>query len=119
MGEDAFDLAAAFAEGGIVGAELVDDDASHLGQEGFGQTELAALADGAAEEAAEDVGTALVAGEDAVGDQERGTAGVVGDDAEGAVGLRVGAVGGVRETGGGLDDRPGRDRYRRSSGRPA
>ncbi len=104
VGEDALDLGAALAQVRVVVAEGVDDHAGHLGEEGFVEAELAAVADGAAEDATEDVGAAFVAGQDAVGDQEGGAPDVIGDDAEGAVVGRVLPIGDVGQGGGALDD---------------
>ncbi len=85
-------------------AELVDDDAGEVGHELGLDAEEVAVADGLAEDAAQDVAAALVAGEDAVADEEDGAADVVGDDAEGLVLDRVGAVGDAGELGGAGDD---------------
>ena len=51
------------------------------------ETEGAAVADGAAEDAAQDVVAVVVAGQNAVGDGKTQGADVVGDDAEGDVDL--------------------------------
>ena len=60
------------------------------------QAERAAVADGAAEDAAEDIVAVGVAGLDAVGDGEREGADVVGDDAEGDIGFfLLGVAGGA------------------------
>ena len=53
--------------------------------------ELVAVADRAADDPAQHVAAALVAGQHAVGDQERAGADVVGDDAQRAVDRQVGS----------------------------
>ena len=80
----------------LLGAEFGEDVAHGFGQDGhqlveerFVEAEGAAVADGAAEDAAQDVVAVGVAGLDAVGDGEAQRADVVGDDAEGDISLIV------------------------------
>ena len=84
----------------LLGAEFGEDVAHRLGQDGdelveerLVEAEGAAVADGAAEDAAQDVVAVGVAGLDAVGDGEAQRADVVGDDAEGDVDLLLLGVG--------------------------
>src|SRR5690606_1329519 len=76
----------------VVLGEHIDDDVRDLSEEGPVDADQAAVAHGAAQDAAQDVAAALVAGEDTVADQEGDGATVVGDDAQRAVDLRVLAV---------------------------
>jgi hypothetical protein len=64
-------------DGGQIGDQFVE--------EGGLATQLVAVADGAADDAAQHVAAAFVAGNDAVDDQEGTGADVVGDDLEGVV----------------------------------
>ena len=70
------------------GDHLFDDFA----EEGAGESQATTVADGTADDAAQDVATPLVAGNDTVADEEGGSAGVLGDDPQGEVGVGVGAV---------------------------
>ena len=77
----------------LFGAEFGEDVAHRVGQDGdqlveerLVEAEGAAVADGAAEDAAQDVVAVVVAGLDAVGNGEAQGADVVGDDTEGDVG---------------------------------
>ena len=63
---------------GIGRAHLGDQVGHQLVEEGGARTELVAVADGAADDAAQHVAAAFVAGNDAVGDQEGAGADVVG-----------------------------------------
>ena len=66
-------------------AKLFDEGVNEVGEEGFlaREAEGAAVFDGAAEDAAQDVVATGIAWEDAVGDGEAEGADVVGDHAEG------------------------------------
>src|SRR5699024_9680159 len=66
--------------------------------------EQAHRAHGAAEQAAEDVAAAFVAGPDTVADDDQRRADVVGDDAHLHIGVLVGTVGAPGQSAGGLDD---------------
>ena len=73
----------------LPGADFGEDIAHRVGQhvhefveERFAEAERAAIADGAAQDAAENVVAVVVAGLDAVGNRERQRADVVGNDAE-------------------------------------
>ena len=94
--DDVFDVGLAGADFGEDVAHRLGEDADEFVEEGFVEAECAPVADGAAEDAAEDVVAVGVAGLDAVGDGEGEGADVVGDDAEGDVhallsGVRGGA----------------------------
>lgn len=65
------------------GGHLFDEGVDEFRKEGFHEAELAAVADGAAQDAAEDIVAAVVARQDAVRNGEAEGADVVGDDAEG------------------------------------
>ncbi len=82
-------------EFGEDGAELFDEGVDELGEEGSfaGESEVTAVADGAAQDTAKDVVAAVVAGEDAVGDGEGEGADVVGDYTEGDGVVKEGFVG--------------------------
>ena len=78
----------------LLGADFGEDIAHRVGQDGdqlveerLVEAERAAVADGAAQDAAQDVVAVVVAGLDAVGNREAQRADVVGDDAEGDVDL--------------------------------
>ena len=92
-GDDGQDLVAPLDEVRVGLAHDVDDDRGRLGHERLAPAEQPAVADGAAEDPAEDVAAALVRRQDVVGDEERDRARVVGDDlvaeALGLEGVRV------------------------------
>ncbi len=74
------------------------EDIDEFVEEGFVQAERAAVADGAAQDAAKDIIAVGVAGLDAIGDGEREGADVVGDDAEGDIGFfLLGVAGGAAD----------------------
>ena len=102
-GDRAEDLVAPLDEVRVGLAHDVDDDRGRLGQERLAPAEQPAVADGAAEDPAQDVAAPLVRGQDVVGDEERDRPRVVGDD------LVAEALG--------LERRPGRGRAARASGR--
>ena len=90
--DDAADEVGVFGEGGVGGGEAGDDgggDGVHIG---LVHPELASVADGAADDAAEYIAALAVGGDDAVADEEGGGAGVFGNDADGVVGGGGGAV---------------------------
>ena len=64
---------------GIGRTHLADQVGHQLVEEGGARAELVAVADGAADDAAQHVAAAFVAGDHAVGDQEGAGADVVGD----------------------------------------
>ncbi len=74
------DLRATLLEERIRVGHDVDDDCRGLVEERLAPAEEPAMADGAPDDPAQDVATALVRGQDAVGDQERRRAAVIGDD---------------------------------------
>ena len=92
-GDGGQDLVAPLDEVRIGLAHDLDDDRCGLGHERLAPAEQPAVADGPAEELAQDVAAALVRGQDVVGDEERDRARVVGDDlvaeALGLEGVRV------------------------------
>lgn len=71
-----------------------------------GGAQQAHVADGAAQDAAQHVAAALVAGGDAVADEHQRGADVVGDHAQRDVRLVVGAVGVAGQLGGAVEDHP-------------
>ena len=79
-GDDGEDLVAPLDEVRVGLAHDVDDDRGRLGQERLAPAEQPAVADGAAQDAAQDVAAPLVRRQDVVGDEERDGARVVGDD---------------------------------------
>ena len=93
--KDTKDEGAVLQEVGIRVAHALDDDVRHARKEGLGQPELAPKAHGAPYEPTEHVAASLVAGDDAVADEERGTASVLGHDAHRHVGDKVRAVTGA------------------------
>ena len=74
---------------GIAVFGALDDRLSELCHEGALDAELSALTDGAADQTAKDVASALIAGHDTVGDHEGRGADVVRDDTDGDIGLVV------------------------------
>ena len=78
---------------GIGRLHPLDHGGGQLGQEGLLDPELLPVAHGAAHDLAQHVAAALVAGDDAVGDQEGHGAQVVGDHPQRDVGPGVLAVG--------------------------
>jgi hypothetical protein len=72
---------------GIEIAVFVNDCLRGFGEEGFVETDLGAEARGAADDHAGDVVATRVAGDDAIGDEERRRTDVIGDD---AIGREVG-----------------------------
>ena len=74
-----------FAQLGEDIAHRLGEDVHQFVEERFVKAERAAVADGAAQDAAQDVVAVLVARLDAVGDREAQGADVIGDDAEGDV----------------------------------
>jgi hypothetical protein len=80
-------------------AHLGDQVGHHLVEEGGAGAQLVAVADGAADDAAQHVAAAFVARDDAVGDQEGAGADVVGQHLE----RRAVHVGIAGLAGGGLD----------------
>ena len=81
---------------GIRRAHLLDQVGHQAMEEGLGLSQLVAVAQRAADDAAQDVAAAFVAGNDAVDDQERTGADMVGDDLERILGqiLDLGFAGG-------------------------
>jgi len=101
--QGADDFLAAGGQFGEEAAHLLFEDGEQLAEEGLHEADVAAVAGGAAQQAAQDVAAAVVGGHDAVGDGERQRAQVVGDDPHGHGGfvLEVGLAG---ELGDGLDE---------------
>ena len=88
-GNDTLDEGDVLEQLGISLAHLSVDFVDELGQEGALDAQQATVEHGTAEQAAKDVLTALVTGQDAVRDHKVNGTGVVGDDAQGAAGAGV------------------------------
>ena len=86
---DALDQTGVLDEVGIGIAHDVVHRIDEAAEERVLDAKQAAVEHGTTQQAAQDVTTALVAGQDAVGDEEVDGAGVVGDDAQGAGGAGV------------------------------
>ena len=65
---------------GVATAHQLDHPVGVAGQKARLKADLAAVLDGAADDAPQDVAAVLVGGDDAIGDQEGGRAGVIGQD---------------------------------------
>ena len=85
--DDADDVVPLLHQVGVSALILVDDGVADLIQEGTFHAQETAMPCGTAEQTAQDIAAAAVAGQDAVGDHHGGGADVVGDDTQGDVGL--------------------------------
>ncbi len=90
----------------VLRGHRLDRDVDQFLGDRLGGAQQAHVADRAAQDAAQHVAAALVAGGDAVADQHQRGAEVVGDHAQRDVGLVVGAVGVAGERGGAVEDHP-------------
>ena len=88
------DVGLLLPEVGVLTLVLMDDGVHHLKEEGTVHTQQLAVTGSAAQQTAQHIAAALVAGQDAVADHEAGGADVVGDDAQGHVpGVALAIVG--------------------------
>ena len=85
--DDLSDIGLLLPQVGVLALVLVDDGVHHLIQERFVDAQQLTVAGGAAQQTAQHVAAALVAGQDAVADHEGGGADVIGDDTQGHVAL--------------------------------
>ena len=74
-------------------AEMAQDYLGHLGQERLRQAQLASVADGPADDPAQDIAPPLVTGDHAVADQKGGGPCVFGHHPQGVVGLLIMPIG--------------------------
>ena len=92
--DDLGDIGLLLPQVGIGALVLMDHGVHHLVEEGVVDAQELAVAGGPAQQAAQHVAPALVAGQDAVADHEDGGADVVGDDPEGDIlGMTLAVVG--------------------------
>ena len=89
---DPLDEVVVFSQRWIGGSEAFQHRLAHLGHEGAIQSQLAAVTDGAADDAAQDVAAFAVGRYHAIADQERCGAGVLGNHPDSEVGFGFRAV---------------------------
>ena len=93
--DDLGDIGLTLPQLGIVALVFVNNGVHHLIQEGLVDAQQLAVAGGPAQQAAQHIAPALVAGQNAVADHEAGRTDMVGDDTEGHVLLLALAVAGA------------------------